>query len=93
MLTPRQIIERLQIQRDYKTTFSTDSGKRVLAHLLKLSGATHPKFTTDADQLRWNEAQRHFAMSIFRQVHSSDQLPDYLVEELNRQEQEQKEQT
>ncbi len=88
-MTPKQIYDRLQIKRDYRTIFETDAGRRVLAHLLRVSGVTRPKFTTDADQLRWNEAQRHFALSIFQQVHSSDQLEHFMIEELNKQQEEQ----
>lgn len=89
-LNPKVLLERIQIKRDYKETFGTPHGQRVLRHILSISGATRPKFTTDADQLRWNEAQRHFALSIFRQVASSDDLPDCLTEELQRTEQQHK---
>lgn len=86
---PFDPLARIKLRRDYKETFETPHGKRVLAHLLKVSGATAPRFTADADQLRWNEAQRHFALSIFRQVHSSmDTLPDYITEELKKSESE-----
>ena len=82
---------RAQLKRDYKETFESPHGKRVLQHILRVSGATAPRFTSDADTLRWNEAQRHLALSIFRQVHSSlDQLPDYIAEELKRTEAESK---
>lgn len=85
--SPSVIFERLRIKRDYQETFCTPHGKRVLAHILRASGATAPKFTTDSDQLRWNEAQRHLALSIFRQVHSSlDNLPDLIAEEITKQE-------
>ena len=80
-----QFFKRRQLLRDYKETFNTPHGTRVLHHILEVSGATRPKFATDADQLRWNEAQRHFALSIFRQVHSSmDQLPDFITEEMQK---------
>lgn len=79
------IIERIRLVRDYKETFGTPHGERVLRHILSVSGATRPKFTTDPDQLRWNEAQRHLALSIFRQVHSSmDNLPDFITEEMQK---------
>lgn len=87
---PAVLLDRTKLKRDYQETFGTPHGKRVLAHILRVSGATAPKFTADSDQLRWNEAQRHFALSIFRQVHTSmDNLPDYITEELKRAEQEQ----
>lgn len=78
----KNLLARRQLTRDYKETFGTPHGQRVLRHILSISGATRPRFTTDADQLRWNEAQRHFALSIFRQVASSDDLPDFITEEL-----------
>lgn len=88
---PAILLERRRLKRDYQETFGTPHGKRVLAHILRISGATAPKFATDSDQLRWNEAQRHLALSIFRQVHSSlDPLPDHIAEEINRVEQEHK---
>lgn len=71
------------LKRDYMETFETPHGKRVLKHLLKVSGVTQPRFSKDADEIRWNEAQRHFVLSIFNQVHGSmDKLPDYLTEQL-----------
>ena len=84
---PRVILARIELNRDYKETFGTPHGERVLKHILSISGATRPKFTTYADQLMWSEAQRPFAFSIFRQVHSSmDNLPDYITEELKKSE-------
>ena len=86
-ILPRLLAERLQLRRDYQETFGTPHGKRVLAHILRVSGVTSPKLTADADQLRWNEAQRHLALSIFRYVHSStDKLPDLITEEMQRSE-------
>lgn len=91
MVNPLTLLTRAQLQRDYKETFETPHGKRVLLHILRVSGATAPKFTSDTETLRWNEAQRHLALSIFRQVHSSlDSLPDYIAEELKRTEEESK---
>ncbi len=84
------ILERIQLSRDYRETFESPHGKRVLLHLLKISGATAPRFTTDPQQLLWNEAQRHLALSIFRQARSSLDLPEYLEEELKRTEEQQK---
>lgn len=90
-INPLALLEAVRLRRDYKETFGSPHGERVLAHILRISGATVPRFTTDADQLRWNEAQRHFALSIFRQVHSSmDTLPDYITEELKRSEEQHK---
>ena len=84
-MSPFTLLDRLQLARDYKETFGTPHGQRVLAHILRISGATSMRFTSDPDQLRWNEAQRHFVLSIFKQVHSSlDKLPDYIQEELKR---------
>lgn len=84
---PLALLDRIKLKRDYAEAFGTPHGKRVLAHILRVSGATAPRFATDSDQLRWNEAQRHLALSIFRQVHSSmDLLPDYITDELKRSE-------
>jgi len=84
-------MRRLSIKRDYIETFSSPHGERVLKHILRVAGVTHPKLSTDADTIRWNEAQRHFALSIFRQVHASmDTLPDYITEEMKRSEENQK---
>lgn len=85
----QKITEHRDLKHAYMECFSTPSGKKVLAHLLKVSGATHPKLSADADQIRWNEAQRHFVLSIFNMVHGSlDKLPDYLVEQLKANERE-----
>ena len=93
-LNPATLWDRIKLKRDYQETFGTPHGKRVLAHILKVSGATAPKFTSNSEMLRWHEAQRHLALSIFRQVHSSlDKLPDLLAEELKRIESEQTDQT
>lgn len=82
-------LERIRLKRDYMETFGTPHGERVLRHILKTAGATQPRFSTDDRQLLWNEAQRHFAMSIFRQVQGSmDKMPDYLTEQLKQTEQE-----
>lgn len=90
-LNPQRILERIQLKRDYEETFGTPHGERVLKHILRVAGVTTMRFSSEAETLRWNEAQRHFALSIFRQVHSSmDNLPDYITEELKRTEEEQK---
>jgi hypothetical protein len=81
----KDLLGRRQLQRDYKETFESPHGQRVLAHILCVSGATAQRFTTDPQQLLWNEAQRHLALSIFRHVKSSiDDLPDFITEELQR---------
>lgn len=83
-LDPRILLRRTALTRDYKETFGSPHGQRVLAHILRVSGVTAPKFSLEPNQLLWNEAQRHFALSIFRQVHSSlDKLPDHIEEELS----------
>jgi hypothetical protein len=88
------ILERIykhkELKRAYQETFSTRAGQTVLIHLLKVSGVTQPKFATDHDTILRNEAQRHFVLSIFNQVHGSiDKLPDYLVEQLKQHERDQ----
>jgi len=90
----KTLTDHLQLSRDYREVFGTEHGKRVLNHILRVSGATSMRFTTEAERLIWNEAQRHLALSIFRRVHTSlDKLPDYIQEEIRRTEEEKKEKT
>jgi hypothetical protein len=78
-----RINEARELKLAYKETFETPHGQKVLRHLLHVSGVTQARFSKDADEIRWNEAQRHFVMSIFNQVHGSmSKLPDYLAEEI-----------
>ena len=88
-LENNRLLARIYRKREYMKVFGTPEGKRVLAHILSVSGVTHPRFHTDPMQTAHNEGQRHLAMSIFRQVHSSmDKLPDYITEEMQRLEKE-----
>ena len=83
-----RIMARQDLQRDYKFTFETAHGQRVLKHILEAGGVTRLKFTTDPQQLLWNEAQRHFALSIFRQVHGSlDKTAEEIAEQIEKSEQ------
>lgn len=85
----KRALERITLKRDYHTVFTTPEGQHVLSHLLEVSGATRPKFTLDPNEMLWNEAQRHFALSIYRQVHgSTDQLTTHITEQLRKQEEE-----
>jgi hypothetical protein len=75
----------LNTRRDYQTVFGTPEGQRVLKDILRRAGVTHPKFNSDPMVTAFNEGARHFASSIFRQVHTStDQLPDFIAEETRR---------
>ena len=83
--------ERLSLRRDYKTTFETPEGQRVLAHILRTAGVTRPRFTTNIETTRINEGERRLAMSIFNEVHSStDALISQMQDEITRQEEENK---
>lgn len=89
MSLPFKPLERLQLKRDYKETFGTEHGKRVLAHILKVAGLTRPRFDTNIEQTRINEGERRLAMSIYRFVHSSeDELLNQLAEEITKKEKE-----
>lgn len=77
--------DRLALKQDYQETFGTPHGKRVLAHILRTAGVTHPRFTTDNEQTRINEGERRLAASIFNEVHtSSDKLIELMQDELNK---------
>lgn len=75
-------LERLQLKQDYQEVFGSERGQRVLKHILKVSGVTHPRFTTNIEQTRINEGERRLAMSIYRFVHAStDELLKQMEEE------------
>ena len=78
--------ERLSIKRDYQAVFSTPEGQRVLRDLLRRGGVTRPDFTTDPQKMLINEGHRHMVLSIYRQVHASDEpLLKMISEETQRQ--------
>ncbi len=82
-----RIRQRLDLKRDYKETFGTPHGQRVLAHILRTAGVTRPRFTTNNEETRINEGERRLAMSIFSFTSSSEeQLIEQLQDETHRQE-------
>lgn len=83
MPLPFNPLKRLELKRDYQEVFGSEEGKRVLAHILLVSGVTKPRFTTDNKQTRINEGERRLAMSIFNFVHSStDKLIELMQDEI-----------
>ena len=57
-----------QLQQDYKNTFSTDEGKRVLEDL-KLRGFYYSStFTGDANGMIWNEGMRAIVLTIISMI-------------------------
>lgn len=98
MFNPIQRLrEKLDLKRAYMDVFSgassADQGQQVLRDILSRAGVTRPNFTSDPNLMQHNEGMRRLAMSIFRQVYTSmDQLPALLVEEMQKLEQEKKEQ-
>lgn len=81
---------KLDLKNDYVETFSTPHGKRVLNHILKVSGVTLPRISLDIEQTRINEGERRLAYSIYAQVHGSqDLLLEQLREQLASQERQQ----
>lgn len=86
----RKAQDRVELRRAYQETFSSPEGQLVLKHILRTAGVTHPRFTTDNEQTRINEGERRLATSIFNEVYSStDQLIEYMQEELKKQEENQ----
>ncbi len=78
----------LKLNHDYKEVFSSPSGQRVLADILKRAGVTRPQFDADPEKARFLEGHRHLAHSIFRMVHSSDEsLLKLIAEEQTKQDQ------
>jgi hypothetical protein len=76
------------LNHDYKEVFSSPSGQRVLADILKRAGVTRPQFDADPEKARFLEGHRHLAHSIFRMVHSSDEsLLKLIAEEQTKQDQ------
>jgi hypothetical protein len=80
--------DRLSIKQDYRRVFSTPDGKKVLADIMKRAGVTRPVFEADPEKARLLEGHRHLAHSIYRLVHTSDELLlKLLAEEIKNQNQ------
>lgn len=77
--------ERFQLTQDYKETFASDAGERVLKHILRTAGVTRPRFTSDNELTRINEGERRLAFSIYRMAKTTEtkELPDYIEGEIN----------
>ena len=77
--------ERLQLNQDYRETFSTPNGERVLKHILSSGGVTRPRFSASNELTRINEGERRLAFSIYRMAKATGtkELPDYIDGELD----------
>lgn len=54
---------------DFQTTFDTPQGRRVLAYLMRVSGATSSNFVAgDPHATAFKEGQRHIVMTILKAV-------------------------
>lgn len=65
--------ELLQRKRDFKNTFETESGKRVLAYLMKISGIPKKQTVADASHLLIQEGQQHIVYSILKILNTDQQ--------------------
>lgn len=82
-----KLIAKLTLKRDYKETFETPHGQRVLSHILRAAGVTRPISSSDIQQTWINEGARRLAMSIFDTVSTSETaLLQQMKEELEKQE-------
>ncbi len=54
--------------KDYLTAFGSESGKRVLADLMKFGNMLGPSFATDPYRTAFNEGRRDVALYILNQL-------------------------
>lgn len=63
----QRIADMLHRHEDYKSTFDTPHGERVLRHLMRVSGVTGSSFVAgDPHATAFKEGQRHIVMSILK---------------------------
>lgn len=65
--------ELLQRKSDFRATFETEAGKRVLAYLMKISGIPKTATSADAQQLLIQEGQQHIVYSILKILNTDQQ--------------------
>lgn len=71
------INRRINLHSDYKRTFNTPEGQRVLRHLMKVGKVTKPVAHPDRDQSLRNEGAQHLVLSILNFVsRSPDEIAD-----------------
>lgn len=57
-----------QLQRDYVSTFSSDSGKRVLQHLKKMCFFNQSTYNDEALRMAFNEGQRYIVIHTLNMI-------------------------
>lgn len=78
------LFKRKALERDYHETFGTEHGKRVLSHIMRVSGLTKPVFHTDEKSQDRDVGARRLAFSIYRMVHTSGAHTTQLEEEIRK---------
>ena len=58
-----------QRKRDFKITFGSDEGKRVLNYLIRANHILEPTFSVDAIQYAFNEGRRNAVLEIMSVLH------------------------
>lgn len=76
-----ELARRRRLRQAYRRVFDSPDGEMVLSDMLRRSGVTAPRFTKDPIESAFFEGQRHFVLSVFRFVHTSDKLQEKLAEE------------
>ena len=61
-------IDNVLLHSDYKKTFSTPEGQRVLSHIMKVGFVTRPTIGRTPEETMSNEGMRRLALSIMRFV-------------------------
>jgi len=56
----------------YRNVFSTPDGKRVLAHLAKITGVTNPTYTPDARLAAYKEGRRELWHQISKTINTDE---------------------
>lgn len=64
---------------DYQQTFNTESGRRVLRHLMKMHGMMQTSFVEDPYATAFNEGGRNVVIQIFHKLRKN---PKELEEEI-----------
>lgn len=66
------------LRADYRETFSSPSGKRVLSHLGRLCKVADATFTPDERRATWNESRRALWLQIVKTLTTNEE--DLLAE-------------
>lgn len=79
--------ERRELVQDYRLTFGTPSGQRVLKHLLKEAGITVPLLSIDRDTILVEKGRQQIVWSIHRLAHTEIDLTKEIEEQQHAKEQ------